>query len=154
MRASAWECGALPFMDSKVSSRFHLAAGDEEQEDRWGPARAQYANSANQWTRKWPVICAAIKSQRCCLEAPLSLMLSPCCGSPAPSLQPISRDAGSRRMGQVIDGRALEEGLRWHCRCPGSRQRLGTLGPVGQSPHRHLCFCAHGASLSGLWPGS
>lgn len=43
-----------------------------------GAAPARYANSANQWTRKWLVICAAIKTQRGCLEAPSSLALSPC----------------------------------------------------------------------------
>lgn len=32
---SSQECGALPFMDSKVRCGFHLATGNEGHEDRW-----------------------------------------------------------------------------------------------------------------------
>jgi hypothetical protein len=69
-------------------------------EDGWCSFHSRYANPLwTQWTRKWTAICAAIKTQRCCLNAHVSLMLSPSWGCLAQLLQPISRAVDSMRNG-------------------------------------------------------
>lgn len=90
---------------------------------------SHYANSANQWTRKWPVICAAIKTARCCLQARLSLTLSPV-EAPQSAAQPISRGAAAAGMGQVMDVQSSREPPHLLSDRPVSQHPPGALGPV------------------------
>lgn len=75
---SSRESGLYPSWTQRCGAASTLARVMRKQKTDGGCSRSRYANSANQRTRKWPVICAAIKTQEMPPRSSLVFNAVPC----------------------------------------------------------------------------